>query len=588
MSHGPRIRQLDPIIAQRIAAGEVIDRPQAIVRELLDNAIDAGSTRIDVYIEDGGISSIKVIDDGTGMDREDLALCCRSHATSKISEVSDLYAIRTLGFRGEALASMAACSKMTIMSSPDREHTNTLTVTEGLIEEPVPGGYAKGTTIEVRDLFYSIPGRKNFLKSPQAEAAACKRVFIDKALAFPQIEFRFFSSGTLKLFLRKADALQRVIDAFPKKFDPVFFSSVHQQCGSFSLDLICSTTSLYRNDRSYIKVFVNDRRIDDYALMQAIGYGYADHLPGGCFPYCFAFITVDPELVDVNIHPAKREIKLRIAQEVHHQLVQTIKQHLYQESRSELRDSYTRQQAFTFSSESQQNHSPAVRTAYRPSSNQPAPSHREPVSDQWIKDAQAIFSPGSAPAREPEQDVPVRDFSYLGQLFGVFLLVERDQELYLIDQHAAHEKIIYHELSTHPTKQQLLVPLSFSVSEATDRYLSLHADEYAASAVVLRKDPQQELTWEIMALPYYAKSIESEIVSFIQQHLGSAEEITRGLFASISCRAAVKEGDVLDELTAAELIERAFALEVPRCPHGRPIWTIITREELFKAVQRII
>jgi DNA mismatch repair protein MutL len=168
MSHGPRIRQLDPIIAQRIAAGEVIDRPQAIVRELLDNAIDAGSTRIDVYIEDGGISSIKVIDDGTGMDREDLALCCRSHATSKISEVSDLYAIRTLGFRGEALASMAACSKMTIMSSPDREHTNTLTVTEGLIEEPVPGGYAKGTTIEVRDLFYSIPGRKNFLKSPQS------------------------------------------------------------------------------------------------------------------------------------------------------------------------------------------------------------------------------------------------------------------------------------------------------------------------------------------------------------------------------------------------------------------------------------
>ena len=585
-----RIIQLDPSVAQRIAAGEVIDRPQAVVRELLDNAIDAHATTIDVYIENGGIGSLRIIDNGIGMSKEDLTLCCKSHTTSKISQVSDLYAIHTLGFRGEALASMAVCSKMTIMSSVDSAQTYTLSVTDGIEHGPTPGGYTKGTTIEVKDLFYSIPGRRNFLKSQRAEAAACKRVFIEKALAFPAIQFRFFSNGTMTLFLPKANSVQRIIDAYPRKFDPVFFEELHEKCGSFSLHLVCSTTALYRNDRSFIKIFINNRFIDDFTLVQAVQYGYNDYLPGGCFPYCFAFITVDPELVDFNIHPAKREVKLRIAKEIHHQLVETIKQHLYQQQQQVITDEENHQSSFTFTDRSYPqpaaqiskhvHHSPY--TAVQASRN-------TPPSRDWIKEAHTAFDADTAhtPPRTPESS-PTYDFIYLGQIFGVFLLVEREDTLYIIDQHAAHEKIIYQELTSHITQQPLLVPISFAVSDDIHNYISTHLEVYTDAGITLKQQTSDTRTWLLTALPNYARFLEDDIITFIQEHMGNPEEIIRSLFATISCKAAIKEGDVIDKITAIHLIEKAFSLEIPRCPHGRPLWTKISRSELYQAVKRTI
>ncbi len=595
------VKLLDPFVAQRIAAGEVIDRPQAVIRELIDNAIDADASQIDVYIEQGGIDVIRVIDNGIGMDKEDLSLCCKSHATSKITTVEDLYTVGTLGFRGEALASIAACSKLTIMSSADREHTYTLSVTDAIEHGPVPGGNAKGTTIEVRDLFYSIPGRKKFLKRAQAEAAACKRTFIEKALPFPEIQFRFFSNGSLSLFLPKSNMLQRIIAAYPKKFEPVFFQEIHEQCGSFSLHLVCSNTSFYRNDRSFIQIFVNNRRIEEYALMQAVQYGYANYLPGGCYPYCFVYLEIEPELVDFNIHPAKREVKLRIGKEIHHQLVQTIKQFLFEESRTTVVNTHSHQQTFTFSS---QRKKPTETSSFSitDSTEKPytAPQARQTYrhslenspSANWIQEANSIFHPGETTGR-PLSDATDKkeqtdDFIYYGQLFGLFLLVERDDEFFFIDQHAAHEKIIYTDLTANITQQQLLVPIEFEVSEEVDRFLKTGKKTYEASGITLKQDDPDSLTWQLTALPHYARYHENDIVSCIQEHMGDAEEIIRSLFATISCRTAVKDGDVIDTVTAKELIRKAFALEIPRCPHGRPIWKRVTREELFKAVRRIL
>ncbi len=589
-----RIKELDPYVAQRIAAGEVIDRPQAIIRELLDNSIDAGSTTIDVYLEQGGISSIKVIDDGMGMSREDISICYRSHTTSKISTIDDLYAIRTLGFRGEALSSIAACSKLKIISSFDEEPTYTVSILDGIAEGPYEAGHAKGTTIEIRDLFYSIPGRKKFLKSPQAEAAACKKMFIEKALMYPEIQFRLFSNGKLSLFLPKSQQVGRIIDAYPaRKFDPVFLHTVEESAGDFSLRLICTDPSLYRTDRSYIQIYVNNRRIDDYALVQAVQYGYTDYLPGGCFPYCFVSITIDPELVDFNIHPAKKEVKLRRGKEIHHQLVETIKHYLYQDHRKILQESQAVQKSLSFSDTPTKKepttyqHSYAPRPTYQPQSRDFTYQRPNPSTADWISEAKEIFS-SKKNGEMVLPDAKPYDFLYHGQIFGVFLIVEKDESLYLIDQHAAHEKVIYKELSEQVRSQPLLVPIEFDVEEDVDRHIAAHLDAYERLGIILGAVAGVPRRWELSSLPNYARSIEQDIISFIQEEIGSPEEITRSLFATISCRAAIKEGDVIDEHTAHELIVKVLGLELPRCPHGRPIWKEITREELYRAVKRLI
>lgn len=574
-------------MAQRIAAGEVIDRPQAIVRELIDNALDAQASHIEIEIEQGGISSIRILDDGTGMTREDLAICCESHATSKILSVEDLYHISTLGFRGEALASVAACSRLKIMSSFMHQQTYTLEIDEGRISEPVIGGYAKGTTIEVRDLFYSIPGRRNFLKSPQAEAAACKRTVIEKALAFPKISFKFSSNGRLVLYLPAAEPVKRTLDAYPKKMDPSFVRHVTERCGSFSLSLICTSASIYRGDRKFIQIFVNDRRIDEYALVQAVQYGYADHLPGGCFPYCFVHITIDPELVDFNIHPAKREVKLRNGREIHHQLVQTIKKFLLEEHRAAISEAKAPVEQRSFSFSRKQEPSSASNVRIPPPSY--TPQYRKDLrrDDQWIERARRSFSPDLEQQDRPvvEDQQETFDFTYFGQLFGVFLIVEKDDELYLIDQHAAHEKILYREMAAEQEVQKLLIPIELEIAEQDEFTLQKHLKEYDQAGIQIERINGR---WQLCGIPRFAAGIEQEIVQSLEEGQIAPEEITRKLYATATCRKAVKEGDVLDGLTARRLIKEAFSLEIPRCPHGRPIWKIITRDQLYHDVERLL
>ncbi|MCF7952831.1 MAG: DNA mismatch repair endonuclease MutL, partial [Spirochaetales bacterium] len=321
-------------VAQRIAAGEVIDRPNAVLRELLDNAIDAGADTIDVHIQKGGIDSIRVIDNGNGMSKEDLELCCKSHATSKISKISDLDELNTLGFRGEALNSISVSSELKIITKVDAENCYTLETAHGDEEQIYPGGSAKGSTVEVRNLFHAIPARKKFLKSPQGEAAACKKTCIEKALPFPEIQFRFYSNGVMKFFLPVSSQLERVQNAYSHLIEKNFLKKLEVSAGNFSFTAILSSPSLHRTDRSYIQVFINKRRIQEYSLVQAVTYGYDSFLPGGTFPYCFLFVNVQSDLVDFNIHPAKREVKLRNLREIHHQIVIEIKKFLAENSNS--------------------------------------------------------------------------------------------------------------------------------------------------------------------------------------------------------------------------------------------------------------
>jgi len=222
-----KVTRLPPQVAQRIAAGEVIDRPYAVVRELLDNAVDAGADSIDLAIEQGGIETIRVTDNGRGMNKDDLSLCWQSHATSKITSIADLDTLQTLGFRGEALNSIAVSSELRIVSAdPDTGSCHTLHVSHGRNPVITQEGFAKGTIVEARNLFHEIPARKKFLKSPQGETSACRKMFIDKALPFPDIQFRYYSGNSLKLFLPKTDLKNRVMGAYGYILEKKFLDEV--------------------------------------------------------------------------------------------------------------------------------------------------------------------------------------------------------------------------------------------------------------------------------------------------------------------------------------------------------------------------
>jgi DNA mismatch repair protein MutL len=601
-----RIRLLSESVSRRIAAGEVIDRPYSVVRELLDNALDASATAISLHLDAGGIGKIVCSDNGTGMESEDLKLCFLPHATSKITDVEDLYSLETMGFRGEALSSLAACSRLEILSRPaGSTRGNRLKVLSGKIVSLGEDRAAPGTTVTVEDLFYSLPGRKKFLKSPGAEGNLCKTAFLEKALPFPEIEFRFFSDGVMKNYLSAGTLKERVVQAFPRVLDA---SLIHQWEGEkdeLGYSMVASGPSLYRRDRRYIQIYINNRRITEYSLIQAVEYGFRDILPGGCFPYAFVFLRVPPDKVDFNIHPSKKEVRFRDLPGIHHQLVQGIHENLESFAKNSL--------TYTDRSGNQGHFFQEKEGFLSPSQNTPPPSAREDEVYRSIRDsrhnsfdhahpgdrvsfplhrkAELSPLPGSSELR-PEQDresitdrSPQENFRYLGQVLDLFLVAQKDDTVYLIDQHAAHERILYDEaekLWSRP--QELLVPYVLELSPDQEKSLTTARDEYEKLGFLFQKE--EEGLWQITAMPSLCEGFEEETVTHILESGGNWRELKKKLHATVACKKAIKDGTVLDDITARSLVEKAFALQVPRCPHGRPVWFTLSRSELYRLVGR--
>ncbi|MCH3916125.1 MAG: DNA mismatch repair endonuclease MutL [Spirochaetia bacterium] len=615
-----KIHQLNPLVAQRIAAGEVIERPASVTRELLDNAIDAGAGNISLVIKEGGLQEITVIDDGCGIAGEDLPLCCKSHSTSKITDLDDLYHIHSMGFRGEALYSIAAVSKITISSNYQGEGANTFIVDNGAVMPVTKGGPDHGTRITVEDLFGQIPARRQFLKRPSSEASLCRSVMVEKAMAFPGITFRYYNEDRLLLTLEAADQKQRVCDALAGdyRFKKEEVLEMEAAFPRYSLKAIAASPLVRRTDRSQIKIFVNNRPINSYPLIQAVTYGYGELLPGGSFPYCYLFITIDPELVDFNIHPTKREVKIRIQAEVHHSITQMIKTQMIrpipaiEEGKQNLQGDFgfegdTKETArktwheWTAMHGTAKEHAPGYHTS--------AVSEEKPKNPDWFDKAKQILAKPAVPEQagthpdlknqgmatgqttqsspNPEekwQENDTASLRYIGQAFNLFLIVEKGNELYLIDQHAAHERILFDQIRNHRGSQRLLVPYGFDVEPDVDTYLETNSDLYASLGIELaRKEPQQ---WELKAVPTMYRPVESQVVEFIKNNTGSMEAIEKGLFAIIACKSAIKQGETITETSAKELVEQVFRLEEPCCPHGRTFLIRLQKDELAKMVGR--
>ncbi|OQY40618.1 MAG: hypothetical protein B6229_01285 [Spirochaetaceae bacterium 4572_7] len=569
------VKKLNDLVAKKIAAGEVIDRPYSIVRELLDNSIDAGSSEISIYIENGGINNIRIVDNGDGMSKEDLELCYLPHATSKIRTEGDLLTLKSLGFRGEALSSISTCTKLSIISKQNDKDAYKLIVHGGEYLSLEEHSGSKGSIINASDIFYSIPARRKFLKKASAETTLCRNSFLEKAIPFPDISFKFYKDDKLDLFLPKSSLKERVTNAFNGKFNGSLLGEISCEGEGFKISAVLGRPELHRKDRKYMHIYTNKRRITEFAFIQALQFGYNEVLPGGNFPIAFVFIDINPALIDFNIHPAKKEAKFRNMQTIHHRLVELIKSFLSQYHYNLIT---TKKQEI-----------PAVRELINTNNIKNGHVNRDAVVFKESFDSFLEKTPSFSPIKTvlPNPDSkPTISFKYLGQIMDLFLLAERDNTLYIIDQHATHERVLYNQIADKNAKSQdMLLPIKFDATEEENKLIENNMSIYTELGIKLESVDNE--SWNIKAIPSYCKLMDSEIIEFVKSKKGSKADIERELYATLACRSAIKEGDPIDPIAAKELITAAFSMDQARCPHGRPIWFELSKMELYELVGRL-
>jgi len=610
-----RVRVLPPETAKKIAAGEVIDRPAALIRELVDNAIDAGAASIEVSIEGGGALRSEVIDDGRGMEKADLELCWLPHATSKIYDEDDLLTVETLGFRGEALSSVSAVARLEITTCPASGEAWRLCVGPGGTGDAAArlerGRRARGTTVRAAGLFDSFPARKKFLKRDGAEATLCRQALVDKALAFPEVAFRFVQDGQLKLFLPSVETRrERFCDALLGSGEAAFVHEIAAAGDGFSLSVVVGGPELRRSDRRVQYVIANGRRIQDFGLQQALEYGVQGWFPNGSHPIGAIYLDIDPALADFNIHPAKREARFKDPQSIHRAATGALKDFMRRkgiaeaergrgdgagteagaspalpfdtrESAADRRSGYAADASYPIPGRERESARKAMEALLDAAPAFAAPPRRDETREGT---AQAEAAGESAPTDQARPGIRLR---LVGKAFGLFIIVERGDKLFLIDQHAAHERLLYDRLRAKPpARQELLVPYPFVADSAVeDEFLASRRTVLEALGVGIERDGAEG--WQLTALPESWRTPDEATVREILDLRKAGADLAERWYATTACRIAAKDGDYLDDAAAEALAEAALALPVPRCPHGRPIWMELGLNDLLKAVRRI-
>ena len=636
MSDAKPVRQLSAEVARKIAAGEVIDRPNAIVRELMDNAVDSGADSIAVEIDSGGIEKVRVVDNGSGMTKSDLQNCARPHATSKIETETDLLHLSTLGFRGEALSSIAAVCRLSIISGGWKMRAS---VTEDHIIERTAA--TAGTIVQAEGLFENFPARRRFLKRPAAEALMCKNTFIEKTLARPDIAFSFTADGERRITLEAGTSLKKrfVEAALPSENGSLFYEISGSSGGEnpdWSFTCVIGEPGVSRTNKKDIYIFVNGRRITEYSLVQAIEYGGQGYFPNGTYPAAALFVTMKSDLVDFNIHPAKKEARFRDIASLHHGVSGALRNFFHQYTLREMKndrdDEINNFQSFDFDAAggsgkgiSYGKNKDSIRQAkdfsrivmHRGAGDFTNPYAREYKTDAYkarysinheaqdvplelAKKALSFDETRDGAASDAADKTKLYDienaaekiktlnggFHFLGSALGTFLVAEKGDTLYIIDQHAAHERILYDAIMQNQGKSQtLLVPYEIVTQNAADDiYLTRIRDEMKKAGIAAKNKGNG--VWEIRSVPERWKGSENDLYRALLEKRVAPEDVISEIAAMTACKAAVKDGYVLDDATASDLAEKALALPGPHCPHGRPVWTAITRAELFALVKR--
>ena len=593
-----RIRQLSPELVNQIAAGEVIERPASVVKELVENSLDAGARRVEIDIEAGGARLIRVRDDGAGIEPDDLPLAVAAHATSKIASFEDLERVGTLGFRGEALPSIASVSRFALTSRlADADNAWRIEVDGGKPRAAAPAQHARGTQVDVRDLFYNVPARRKFLRAERTEFGHVDELVKAIALAHPSIEFRLGHNGKAVRILKPVrdddDRARRVADVFGEEFIAQSLAIGHSAAGLRLHGWVgLPTASRAQADQQHFHV--NGRPVRDRLVAHAVRQAYADVLFHGRHPAFVLFLEIDPALVDVNVHPAKSEVRFREGRLVHDFIYRTLNDAL-----ADARAGGGAQ---------------AMPAAAYAGANVPLRSyalHRQDTLGLGVAEPLAQYAAllGTEPANvaaafgdehghihAPHRPLPATGDSpplgyALAQLHGVFVLAENAHGLVLVDMHAAHERITYEKLKIAQEgegirSQMLLVPLTLAVSEREAAAVEERSERFTEVGFdVARSGPQSITVRRIPVLLDGADvaQLVRDVVSDMAVHGDTRriEESTNELLSTIACHGSVRAHRRLSVPEMNALLREMEATERSgQCNHGRPTWVQLGMDEL--------
>jgi DNA mismatch repair protein MutL len=579
-----KIEVLPESISQIIAAGEVIERPASVVKELMENAVDAGSSEITVELKAGGLQLIRVVDNGEGMDQEDVPVALQRYATSKIKNAEDLYAIHTLGFRGEALPSIAQVSKMTLQTKTPHSLSGTKVICEGgEIKTISERGCPIGTEVEVKHLFYNIPVKRKFLKSVRSELRYALNHFLRLSLSHPTISFKFIHDGrTLHEHLKTESPLVRIEAIFGKEIyrhlQPIGFEE-----GGIWISGFASLPSFSKRNAEGIYFYVNQRFVKDRMIYKAILDAYRHILPGNQFPVVILFINLPPSTVDVNVHPTKAEVKFKDPERVYQAVFAAIRMVLEEGlSRSEEMAPGGGRGEWVFQK--------SVQPSFFVQETLSLPSSLVNRNEEGILTVQE----GGGIQWEAEKKWP---YTVLGQIRGTYILCEGEGNLIFIDQHAAHERILFEKFKKEyenrsMISERLLLPILIELS-VEESYI-LESSGEALKGIGFEIEPVGEKLFAIQSIPSFIdqkdpKEIVREILdelSFLEKQ-GKGEEAIHTILVTLACHSAIRGNFILKKEEMDKLVENLASFHpTTTCPHGRPIFFVLPLDDLKKQFKR--
>ena len=613
-----KITVLPAEVANHIAAGEVIERPASVVKELVENSIDAGATQIDIEIGVGGKAYLRVIDNGSGMGREDAELAFERHATSKITCTEDISHISTMGFRGEALPSIASVSKLTLLSQPPESLVGTrIEIHGGELLKVIDSGAAPGTYIEVNDLFYKTPARLKFLKSAATELSYINTIITDLALANPHIGFSVKNNAKDQLHLSSEQTLlQRIAGLFGREIIRELVE-IREHAGSLALHGSIGLPSVHKANRNFQKVFVNRRPVKDKVLAHAIQQAYETLVPKRRYPVAFLFLSLPVELVDVNVHPSKMEIRFVNSQAIHQFVVNAIRktlsaalniQSLPSIETDDRQPFPSRAAQFEFPSSHKNNFPVEQRTRQaEPFPAEFPESSENPPDTSEISPFPRQRRPTPDPSSLPSQNGVISQvrpgstmFSHMrpiGQFQETYILTEYGEELFILDQHAAHERIFYEKFKAQLEDnsidiQQLLFPVSIELSPREQAILEDHLPTLQQYGLEL--EPFGGHTYLLKAVPaMLAKADYKKLIYDILDHLTETGKTTGvekkldDVLKVMACHTAIRAHHHLHYAQMMSLLRQLDELHLPyTCPHGRPTIIKLSLADLEKKFGR--
>ncbi len=566
------VKVLDPKIVSRIAAGEVVERPASVVKELVENSLDAGASQIAIEVRGGGVSLIRVTDNGVGIPSEEVELAFERYATSKIGNLEDLESINSLGFRGEALPSIAAVAKVDIVTGAVGESVGTsLTVTDGVVENKESHGRSQGTTVTVHNLFRKVPARLKFLKSRATENSHIANVVTQYALAFPEVKFTLLIDGRQAL---RTPGNGRLIDSIIEVYGVEVAQNMLEiksgdggwerqaEASSPVVAGMVGSPAISRSGRGYLSSFINHRWINSRLLARAVEEAYHGLLMVGKHPIAIVNISLPPEQIDVNIHPTKTEVKFHHEHMIFTTVQRTVRRALIEQVPVPKIEE--------------------VATAYV----SPPP----PRQELWT--SAGISSPGTLPPVSPQTPaVSLPILRVIGQLSNSYIIAEGGDGLYLIDQHAAHERVLFEKIKHQRSQQEievqgLLEPMTFEVNPKQAEVLKSNYENLTEFGFSI--EPFGDRTYLVRTVPalLYNKDWAGMLRELLDS-LSGGSDWAEGIAISMACHSAVRAGQVLTDDEMRELIRQLEQVAIPHtCPHGRPTMIHLSSGQLEKEFGR--